>query len=199
MKIISSKGKIKNDNNCWFTLVELIVVITILAILWSIAFISLKWYALNARDWTRITDMRNISKSLVLFFTKTGRYPHPENVSTITASWTTIRYQWYAWNMVLSTIWIWNVSQGSAKNPLSGEYYSYIIDWNNTQHSIIGYFESWDSFSFNSIIPKVNASFTWWLIKTLGANLWLLIDKATSLPVHEQFPEWTTIDIRKFS
>ena len=39
-----------------FTLVELIVVITILAILWTIAFISLSWYSKEARDSKRITD-----------------------------------------------------------------------------------------------------------------------------------------------
>jgi len=35
--------KLTNNKNQAFTLVELIVVITILAILWSIAFISLQW------------------------------------------------------------------------------------------------------------------------------------------------------------
>ena len=43
-----------------FTLVELIVVITILAILWTIAFISLQWYSKDARDSTRITDIGNL-------------------------------------------------------------------------------------------------------------------------------------------
>jgi len=38
-----------------FTLVELIVVITILAILGTIGFISLQGYAVVARDTTRIT------------------------------------------------------------------------------------------------------------------------------------------------
>ena len=39
-----------------FTLVELIVVITILAILWTIAFISLSWYSRDVRDSKRTTD-----------------------------------------------------------------------------------------------------------------------------------------------
>ena len=43
-----------------FTLVELIVVITILAILWTISFISLQWYSREARDSKRITDTRNL-------------------------------------------------------------------------------------------------------------------------------------------
>ena len=43
-----------------FTLVELIVVITILAILWTIAFISLSWYSKEARDSKRITDTSSL-------------------------------------------------------------------------------------------------------------------------------------------
>lgn len=38
-----------NKNIKAFTLVELIVVITILSILWTIAFISLQWYSSNSR------------------------------------------------------------------------------------------------------------------------------------------------------
>ena len=43
-----------------FTLVELIVVITILAILWTIAFISLSWYSKEARDSKRVTDTSSL-------------------------------------------------------------------------------------------------------------------------------------------
>lgn len=51
-------------NNKGFTLVELIVVITILAILWTIAFISLQWYSSDARDSTRISDTASMNKVL---------------------------------------------------------------------------------------------------------------------------------------
>ena len=43
-----------------FTLVELIVVITILAILWTIAFISLSWYSKEARDAKRAIDTSSL-------------------------------------------------------------------------------------------------------------------------------------------
>jgi prepilin-type N-terminal cleavage/methylation domain-containing protein len=55
------------SNKQAFTLVELIVVITILAILWTIAFISLQWYSSQARDSKRLSDVQNIKKSLELF------------------------------------------------------------------------------------------------------------------------------------
>lgn len=49
-----------------FTLVELIVVITILVILGAIAFVSLRNYALDARDSKRITNVRTISQGFDL-------------------------------------------------------------------------------------------------------------------------------------
>ena len=53
-----------NKQKYAFTLVELIVVITILAILWTIAFISLQWYSKDARDSIRISDVSNMKTSL---------------------------------------------------------------------------------------------------------------------------------------
>ncbi len=77
----------------WFTLVELIVVITILSILWLIAFISLQWYSKSARDSARISDMSRIKSSLELFMVEVGKYPEPTSAVAVTYSWTT-----EAWN-----------------------------------------------------------------------------------------------------
>lgn len=193
---IEEKKKNKNVKKHWFTLVELIVVITILAILWTIAFISLQWYSLNARDWVRISDMKNIAKWLSLQYAKIWVYPKPEKASTITASWLTIRYQWLAWANVLSFAWLWNLSQWGGRDPKSLEYYTYITDWRMSQYNIVGYFETWDSILYNKLIPKVSASYSWWLMKTLGANLWMIYESASSIPIHEKYPEWITIDIK---
>lgn len=53
------KNKIKA-----FTLVELIVVITILAILGTIAFISLQWYSAWARDSKRVSNINELIKNV---------------------------------------------------------------------------------------------------------------------------------------
>ena len=81
-----------------FTLVELIVVITILAILWTIAFISLQWYAKDARDSTGLADLKSIEKALEFQLLKGSKIPKPDNFVEITASWTILSYQWYAWD-----------------------------------------------------------------------------------------------------
>ncbi len=51
-----------------FTLVELIVVITILAILWTIAFIAMESYSKSSRNSVRISDMSKIKSSLEFFY-----------------------------------------------------------------------------------------------------------------------------------
>lgn len=48
--------KLRNNKKLWFTLVELIVVITILVILWTIAFTSLSGFSWGARDSSRVSD-----------------------------------------------------------------------------------------------------------------------------------------------
>ncbi|MDD5197922.1 MAG: FISUMP domain-containing protein [Candidatus Gracilibacteria bacterium] len=64
-----------------FTLVELIVVITILVILGTIAFTSLTGFSGNARDSDRVTTLKNIESGLDLFQIKSGQYPTPENIT----------------------------------------------------------------------------------------------------------------------
>ena len=49
-----------------FTMVELIVVITILAILWTIAFINFQWYSWLARDSKRLNDGTDLFKIISL-------------------------------------------------------------------------------------------------------------------------------------
>lgn len=78
--------KNKHRNSYAFTLVELIVVITILVILGTIAFISLSGYSGSARDSSRVSDITNLSKSLDIAYIKTSMYPSPDNAFSVTYS-----------------------------------------------------------------------------------------------------------------
>ena len=93
--------KIKNKG---FTLVELIVVITILAILWTIAFISMQWFAGEARNSTRVSDMSTIERALVFHKTQWWRYPTPEDSVTLSYSGSSWWAQWYFWKEALSIL-----------------------------------------------------------------------------------------------
>jgi prepilin-type N-terminal cleavage/methylation domain-containing protein len=70
--------------NAGFTLVELIVVITILAILGTIGFIQLGGFQSNTRDSIRTFDLTNLSKGLDVFQIKSGRYPVPTGTLSYT-------------------------------------------------------------------------------------------------------------------
>ena len=74
----------KIKNKLGFTLIELIVVITILAILGTIAFIALQGYSKSARDTVRVSDISRIKTSLELFKIESATYPDPTDGQVIT-------------------------------------------------------------------------------------------------------------------
>lgn len=77
-----------------FTLVELIVVITILAILWTIAFLSLQWYSADARNAKRDTDLTSLSNAMS---TLLARSVSPLSLVANTGSNVTIGTTGIAW------------------------------------------------------------------------------------------------------
>ena len=84
-----------------FTLVELIVVITILAVLGTIAFISLQGYSGEARDSKRLSDVNNLVKKVNIELSKGTTLASlfsgsttPTNDLTINGSGSQSRYQW---------------------------------------------------------------------------------------------------------
>ena len=93
----------KRKNNA-FTLVELIVVITILAILWTIAFISLQWYSSQSRDSVRISDISRMKTAVELFQLDAGKYPLPTEGTEITYSGWIVWTQWYFWDSTYKNV-----------------------------------------------------------------------------------------------
>ena len=123
-----------------FTLVELIVVITILAILWTIAFISLQWYSENARDTKRVADVNNIKKALEFFVLNSEIYPMPDEVWAASYSWAEIYYQWRLWDNVTQ-----NLSRNlkeTPRDPVTEEAYIYSVTEDQQQYEITVVYES---------------------------------------------------------
>ncbi|EKE26426.1 MAG: hypothetical protein ACD_4C00296G0001, partial [uncultured bacterium (gcode 4)] len=117
----------------WFTIVELIVIITIVAILWTISFLSYSWFTSNTRNSMRMTDMKTISSSLDLYLATSSKYPIPSNPSSIMYSWSLVWTQWTFWSSVLQA-----VSQIN-KIPLDPVYqteYSYSLLNNNKEYQV---------------------------------------------------------------
>jgi len=58
-----------------FSLIELVVVITIIAILMSVGVVSYRQAGMNARNGKRKTDLESVRQALVLYRSDTASYP----------------------------------------------------------------------------------------------------------------------------
>lgn len=127
-----------------FTLVELIVVITILAILWTIAIMAFSGYSKNARDSARISDINNIMKSLELFYLQSSFYPDVSNAFNVTYSGSTAWKQWTFWESVFQ-----NVGKLEKKpvDPLTENEYTYSVTNTKNEYEVAAIMEWDNSFS----------------------------------------------------
>ena len=118
----------------WFTLVELLVVIVILALLWTISLLAYSNYSSNSRDSLRATNIKNIELGLGTYFGASWAYPIPDNNVQIRSGATILRYQWELWLKDLGQI---NVEDW--KDPISNTYFTYTINGNKNQYQIASY------------------------------------------------------------
>lgn len=173
----------KNKKYKWFTLVELIIVITILAILATIAFISFQWYSKNARDWNRLSTMKNIESWLRLYYTKNSTYPEVESW-TIIQSWSTQLWtQWYLWENASRLIWFSKIPV----DPDDWSKYVYSVNKLKNKFQVLWYLEKSDyvltlnktyALNYSNRIPK-----TFW------DDLWIILDS------NNNSIGWPSIDI----
>ncbi len=154
-----NNSSINKSNKSAFTLVELIVVITILAILWTIAFMSFRWYNSNSRDSVRISDISNVITSMELYELEAWKYPIPSNWINVTYSWATVWNQWTLWKSVFT-----NVSKLDKipKDPLLDKEYTYSVSQNGTEYEVSWIIEGDEdkvkamvSGNYNGIVSKV--------------------------------------------
>ncbi len=139
-------------------MVELIVVVVIIAILWTIAFISIVNYPKQARDSKRISDLRLMEKSLSLYELLVWSYPMPEEIKTISSiSWA---IEWTFWND--NFLQVWKLDQ-LPKDPLSDKTYTYFVSDNWKSFRIETKLEDGSIFSVWNLNPDnlLGTSLTW--------------------------------------
>ena len=88
-----------------FTLVELIVVINILAILATIAFISVQGFNKHSRNSVRVSNLSLIKSNLSIFKIEVWNYPTPDNPINVTYSWWLLWQQWTFWDSAYTQLW----------------------------------------------------------------------------------------------
>lgn len=168
----------------WFTLVELIIVITILAILSTIWFVAFQSYTKNTRDSVRLWNIRNIESWLNLYFVKTNKYPDVESSTIIYAwSWNIIWYQWYLWDEVSKLI---NINK-TPLDPLDKEKYIYSTNQSKSKYQLMTFLETDNQISYINKIYAID--YTNRKPATIWNGIWILLDTNKN-PI-----TWTWIDI----
>ena len=138
------KGDVRRTGG--FTLVELIVVITILAILGTIAFISLQWYSAQSRDAVRLSDLSSIKSWLELYNLDAGMYPSPNDETVITYSWAVAWTQWTFWDQAKKNI---DKLDKVPTDPLTDK--KYVYSTNSTRYEFqLAWAMEWDEISMNN-------------------------------------------------
>ena len=148
-----------------FTLVELIVVITILAILWTISFISLQWYSETARNSVRVSDVSTMKTSLELFHLDAWKYPTTTWWYTVSYSWTEVWSQWTFWSSTTNNV---DRLDDIPSDPLTQKEYTYSTTKNKQEYQI-SWITEWDEIVLNNtLLNQTNA----WEIKTNALVKW---------------------------
>lgn len=117
-----------------FTLVELIVVITILSILATIGFIYVNGNLWEARDAKRISDIENITGALELYITDNGILPDPSEFVNITYSGATAWKQGtFGESVIIDMKSLWS---DIPVDPLFENEFSYSVTSTNREYQI---------------------------------------------------------------
>ena len=143
-----------HKNKHAFTLIELIVSITILAVLATIAFLSFGWHTSNARNSTRIADIKTIDKAFSLFSSVETVLPLPDNPESVTYSGS------LAWTQGTfgksAAIGVWRISNVPT-DPTKWIEYTYSTSNNRTKYQIGAALEAGLFSADIWIIPQTHA------------------------------------------
>lgn len=148
-----------------FTLVELIVVMSILLILWFLGFIQINWYIKNSRDIARLENLKVINTSIWIFALDKNYFPQPDEWIEITFSWTKLWTQWVFWNN------LFRIVQKINKKPIdiiTNTDFSYSLSNDWKEYELWAVLE-WDSINQITFIPQIYAL---WTIPWRSLVLW---------------------------
>ena len=182
-----------SNNRKWFTIVELVVVISILSVLSTIGFLAYSWYLITARDTNRTSQLWSLSEWLNILRTK-GRLPFPENKVIIYSGTDIVSYQWYIWESVLSTMrysntWI---------DPKDNINFSYYLTANRKYFQLMWFLE--EEYEEREVVWIINQSYaTDYSIRfpyVKWSNLWILVtEENIPIPKYLSSVGLTEIDI----
>lgn len=173
----------------WFTLVELVVVVMILAILSTLAFVSYNWYSSQARDSKRMSDIKSLQWALEFQYIKNYSYPNPDNYQNISYSWTVLWKQGTFWENALQSI----VSQIDEipKDPKYDNEYVYSVSADNQYYQFMYISEQEDLVHhqfLQSVYTKVKNIIVKWNYNNIVLRMWNYIIPTPSIITSETLP-----------
>lgn len=167
-----------------FTLVELIVVVTILAVLSTVWFVAFSGYLEGVRDTNRISQLKNINDGLTLYLAHSP-LPMPDDKIEVVMQWANpeaklIGYQWYAWENILSKI------EYSAEwmDPKDGQLFTYAITKERKTFALMTFLEEENGLEWLVMWEKAYASYENRIPFVDGRKVGILLDELNT-PVQE--------------
>lgn len=171
----------KNGYNVfWFTLVELIVTISVLIVLSAIWFTSFSWYIASSRDSMRIAQMSKLTDTLEIY-KLTKILPLPDSYTEIKDGTEIIAYQWYAWDSVLSTLWV-EKKWGDFEE---WNFYSYYLTKNRKNFQLLTFLEEEKGQVSSRFLSYTYAEEQYEYPYITWQKLWIITDSA-NVPIHEK-------------
>ncbi|MCH8518941.1 prepilin-type N-terminal cleavage/methylation domain-containing protein [Candidatus Gracilibacteria bacterium] len=166
-------------NNNALTLIEILVALTIFAILSTISFISILGYNSQTRDAVRLSHVGDIESVIELYKALSNIYPEPSEMVEVTASGGVLVWSQgvFGQESMQQTGKIF----GDVQDPLYGNYYPYSVTSNRREYQLSYILEQSNirsrlpmlSFEENLLLPQAHASFTFFDPGVLEPTIWL--------------------------
>jgi len=162
-----------------FTIVELIVTITILGIVSTLGFVAYIDYLTSVRDSSRLEQISRLYNAFELHSTRIN-IPLSNQTHQIVYSWSLIWNQWDIDLAVREEIWYFD----GWIDPKSKDPFSYFVSPNRKDIQILGFLENKGDFEFITNWSSVESSYNWLYPYIYGAWLGVLTDNPTQSPLH---------------
>jgi len=169
--------------NNGFTLVELIVVLTILAILSTLWFVAYVDYLKSVRDSSRIQQMTSLYDAITLYSSRAS-------IPISTSDWISV----LAWTGVVGYQWFINQNLRDAikysdgwVDPKTNEDYTYFISADRKHAQILWFFEENNrvNISLAKNIYANNVEYDSLFPHVVGEKLWVIIENDTQIPIQK--------------
>lgn len=163
-----------------YTLIEIVVVISIIIVLSAVSMVSFNWYFTSVRDTSRISQLVNISEWVVLK-KNMWDFLQPEWSIKIKREWRNFLIQWFFWRSLLNDIdysndWV---------DPEDGSFFTYVTSYDGNNYQLMTFLEDEKSFKkawYQNFVIKDNNDRIPYVV--WNKSIWVFLDENV-IPLHD--------------